>query len=284
MNYIGLINRFWQCYSEHSFKANDVALYFFLLKTCNELGWKNPFKHSNRHITAMLDMSEKTLISSRNRLQQAGLINFKPGGVDRSLSTYELNYCNNSSSNGSSSGGSSFSSSGGSSGENAPDNIKQKETKQEQTKLKELEAANAATAEELREVKVLLSNLKDQRKEKKTPPSSAKVPLSEPVHMPWQTETFAHWWNVWKDYKKNQHRFTYKGGTSEQGALKLLNTLANGNESIAIKIIEQSISNGWSGFFELKTNGAAKGAANSSRAQKDASLAAAYELYNGTTG
>lgn len=70
---------------------------------------------------------------------------------------------------------------------------------------------------------------------------------------PFDTHTFLKTWELWKQYKKEQHKFTYKN-ISEQAALKSISALANGSEQTAIQIIHQSINNGWKGFFELKNN------------------------------
>ena len=60
-------------------------------------------------------------------------------------------------------------------------------------------------------------------------------------------------WDEWKQYKKVQWKFTYKLHSAEQSAFNKLKNLSNGNEQTACEIIEQSISNGWKGFFELKS-------------------------------
>jgi hypothetical protein len=67
------------------------------------------------------------------------------------------------------------------------------------------------------------------------------------------SENFIEDWNQWKEYKKVQYKFTYKLKSAEQSAFNKLKTLSNGNEQAACKIIEQSIANGWKGFFELKS-------------------------------
>ncbi|MEJ8803156.1 hypothetical protein [Pontibacter sp. H249] len=90
MNYIELINNFWQANKEHCFTGNETALYFYLVHTCNTLGWKNPFKHSNGYITGTLGISEKTLIASRNSLKQAGLLDFDSHKGRRILTSYNL--------------------------------------------------------------------------------------------------------------------------------------------------------------------------------------------------
>jgi uncharacterized protein YdaU (DUF1376 family) len=60
-------------------------------------------------------------------------------------------------------------------------------------------------------------------------------------------------WNNWKEYKKNEHKFNYKSKSTEQRAINELVKLSKQNERNALEIINQSIANGWKGFFELKT-------------------------------
>ena len=66
-------------------------------------------------------------------------------------------------------------------------------------------------------------------------------------------------WSFWKDYKNQQHKFTYKSILTEQAALKKLAELSQNNEETAISMIERSISNGWKGIFELNNNNNGKG-------------------------
>jgi uncharacterized protein YdaU (DUF1376 family) len=68
---------------------------------------------------------------------------------------------------------------------------------------------------------------------------------------PWNDEKFMEAWQLWKQYKKEQHNFSYKP-IGEQGALKDLSELSKNNMEIGIAIIYQSIKKGWKGFFELK--------------------------------
>jgi hypothetical protein len=80
-----------------------------------------------------------------------------------------------------------------------------------------------------------------------------EIKVNSIVELPFNSEIFIKKWNEWKDYKKNCHRFTYKTGSSEKLSLNQLGKLSNNIESNAIEIINQSIANGWKGFFELKT-------------------------------
>lgn len=62
-------------------------------------------------------------------------------------------------------------------------------------------------------------------------------------------------WLKWKEFKKVEFNFNYKSEISEQAAKTELINLSENNEKIAIQIIQQSIANGWKGFFKLKNNG-----------------------------
>ena len=74
------------------------------------------------------------------------------------------------------------------------------------------------------------------------------------IILPFKDLDFLNKWNDWKKYKSKEFKFKYKSEQSEQAALSKLNNLANNKKSIAIKIINESMSNGWSGLFALKNN------------------------------
>jgi len=77
------------------------------------------------------------------------------------------------------------------------------------------------------------------------------------VILPYTSDNFIKYWDLWKDFKKKQFKFTFATPQSEQAALKDLVNISKGLETNAIKIIEQSLAKGWKGLFELKneTNG-----------------------------
>jgi len=72
------------------------------------------------------------------------------------------------------------------------------------------------------------------------------------------SEDFLKDWNTWIDYKKTNHKFTYKTIESEQIAFNHLYKLSNENQITAREIINVSIANGYKGLFELKQNQNAK--------------------------
>jgi len=79
-----------------------------------------------------------------------------------------------------------------------------------------------------------------------------KSKLNKMIDLPFNTPEFAEAWQDWEEYKLDEFKFKYKSNHSLKAALKKLNRLAEGNEQKAIEIIEESMANGWKGFFKLK--------------------------------
>lgn len=84
-----------------------------------------------------------------------------------------------------------------------------------------------------------------------------EVEVEGGVILPFDSKSFKDYWQVWKDYKKNEHKFSYKTVVTEQAALMKLNKLSAGQENNAVEIINESIANGWKGFFKTETNNSA---------------------------
>lgn len=70
------------------------------------------------------------------------------------------------------------------------------------------------------------------------------------------SDSFLDFWMHWKTYKYQEFRFQYKGCLSEQAALMKLNDLSKGDETEAVEILKESMSQGWQGMFirKNKTN------------------------------
>lgn len=58
-------------------------------------------------------------------------------------------------------------------------------------------------------------------------------------------------WNKWISFKKNQFKFKYKDVDSEYIAISGLYKLCSGDEYKSEEIVNQSISNGWKGLFDI---------------------------------
>ena len=68
---------------------------------------------------------------------------------------------------------------------------------------------------------------------------------------PFNSKEFNEIWDIWIDERKQQKRKKYtKRG--EQATLHNLQKISNNDEKTAIKIIQQSITQGWQGLFALK--------------------------------
>lgn len=72
------------------------------------------------------------------------------------------------------------------------------------------------------------------------------------MELPFNSEEFIETWNDWIEYKYLEFKFKYKSPQSMKSSLKKLVRLSGGVESVAIQIIEESMANGWKGFFKLQ--------------------------------
>lgn len=92
MNYIELINLFWQIRRRVRLSSSEADLYYFLMQESNARQWENPFECTNGIICATIGFSEKTMIDARNRLKEKGLINFEAGQRRLRSPVYTLLY------------------------------------------------------------------------------------------------------------------------------------------------------------------------------------------------
>ena len=74
MTYIDMINRFWNMDIEYHFTASETRLYFKLMEIANRVGWKVSVSVPNIRLVSDVGISEKHLISIRQRLHDVKLI------------------------------------------------------------------------------------------------------------------------------------------------------------------------------------------------------------------
>jgi hypothetical protein len=79
MNGYTLANQFRKLRPSFLFSCIEADLFYELVALCNERNWPTEFQYSNPLLCATLGVSEKSLISARNRLKQAGLLEFTSG-------------------------------------------------------------------------------------------------------------------------------------------------------------------------------------------------------------
>ena len=89
-------------------------------------------------------------------------------------------------------------------------------------------------------------------KESKEYKESKEVKKEQEVFLPFDTDVFKSQWQLWKQYRKQQHRFTYKSPASEQAALTELGKMSSNQERAAISILHHTMAHGWRGFVAPK--------------------------------
>lgn len=92
MNYIQLINQYWEIERERGdFTAQVQSLYFALLYFANRNGWK-PFKIYREDVMERAKIAKKSYYSGRDILKKAGLISFEEGSANTQKCSYQI--CN----------------------------------------------------------------------------------------------------------------------------------------------------------------------------------------------
>lgn len=90
MNGYELTNRLRKIRRKYPLTATEQAVYHELVAICNEVEWEDIFSVSNDELCVSLNITEKTLISSRNTLIQQGLIYYKSGKSRRTFGQYSF--------------------------------------------------------------------------------------------------------------------------------------------------------------------------------------------------
>lgn len=90
---------------------------------------------------------------------------------------------------------------------------------------------------------------------KKATKKSIKKPNDVKEKLLYPFDDFAPVWDEWVQYKKEEHRFTFKTTKTEQTALHYLQKISNNDRHTAIQIIGRSIANGYKGLFANRDNG-----------------------------
>lgn len=91
MNYIELINAFWEQDESWQFSSIETRLYFYLLKTANRQNWRKNWERADEKVATDVGISPKTMKNARKKLEEAEMIQVSPGGKGRGTKTcYEI--------------------------------------------------------------------------------------------------------------------------------------------------------------------------------------------------
>ncbi|MDE7327799.1 MAG: helix-turn-helix domain-containing protein, partial [Lachnospiraceae bacterium] len=81
MNYLTMINLFWDLATTNPLSTGQVSLYFALLHVCNRSNWTEWFQAPNQVLSVLTGLSRSGILKARNELKQKGLIDFKERGT-----------------------------------------------------------------------------------------------------------------------------------------------------------------------------------------------------------
>ena len=217
MNYIKQVNAFYKFLPNNPLSSNAQCLYSYLLNKNSELGWIKEFSVSNMIVCGFTSLSRQALDRARNELKQKGYIDYKKGHSNQA-GTYVI-VCFDTHND----------------TQDNTHNDTQSDTQGGHT---------LCTLNKLKETKL---NNKESKKET-TPPK--KNSFDEIIDSYTQNEVLR--------FELKEHLKTRKAKKATltdraiELACKSLDKLTD-DENVKIEIVRQSIANGWTGFFELKT-------------------------------
>lgn len=97
-------------------------------------------------------------------------------------------------------------------------------------------------------------NVNDILLKKETKKDSVIKPKKKNIVFPFNSEDFLNNWNEWKQYKKSEHSFSYKSESTELKTIESLFKDSNGNEKLAIEMINNAIAKNWKGIYKINDN------------------------------
>jgi hypothetical protein len=90
MNLFDLLANFWRLDEQKNFTGNETRLYFFLIHLANRSFWQEWIEFADKRMVANANISLQVLKSARDRLQDAELLDFVPGGGFRVKTKYRI--------------------------------------------------------------------------------------------------------------------------------------------------------------------------------------------------
>ena len=90
MNLYLLLDNFWRVDEQKNFSGNETRLYFFLVDLANRSFWKEWIEYPNDRLIANANISLQVLKSGRERLKEAGLLDYVSGGGHRVKTKYQI--------------------------------------------------------------------------------------------------------------------------------------------------------------------------------------------------
>ena len=92
MNYISIINAFWDAATTNPLSTGQVSLYMALLHVCNRSNWTEWFQAPNQVLSVLTGLSRSGILKARNVLKQRGLLEFRERGTKATLYRITIAY------------------------------------------------------------------------------------------------------------------------------------------------------------------------------------------------
>lgn len=206
MNYIALINSFWDSAILSPLSTGQVSLYMALLHINNRSNWIEWFTAPNQVLSVLTGLSRSGILKARNELKQRGLIDFRERGTKATV--YKLTTMSNSTQDSTQNGGQDGALNSNLNGEQNSSTLNKHKHKQKQKNIANAIQERYATDDCLNDA--IITFIKYRK--------SIKAPMT---------------------------------ARARDLMLKSLEELAPGDDATKVKILNQSIMNGWKGVFTL---------------------------------
>lgn len=268
MNYMAEIKMFYDWLETHSLTPAAITLWHGLMFIANRSGWKNPLPISLSTIESRTMIPRASIYRERERLRQAGLIDFATKGgkasclyTIHSLSQHLASHTEKQSvvnedlvSHGENlnevNGADSQHLESQSEKQNATiiyrlNYTESNKEKSEKESLEKIEVGGEPPPCLSPEKREKEKSCGKKEKEKKASHLDAEAIL-QTIEPPWREMM-----RTWLEYKRLRKE-SYKSEIGIRKCLTMLRSLSGGNPQTATAIIDQSIANNWAGLFELK--------------------------------
>ncbi len=254
MNYMAEIKMFYDWLETHSLTPASITLWHGLMFIANRSGWKNPLPISLSVIESRTMIPRASIYRERERLREAGLIDFSTkGGKASCLYTiYSLSQQLESHGETQSAVNEDRIQHLESQSEkqnatiiyklNYTESNKEKSEKEDSEKMEVgADAPPSLSPEEKKERKSCA-----KKKEKREAPQLDTNAILQTIEPPWRE--LMHTWLEYKRLRKE----SYRSEIGIRKCLTMLRNLSGNNLETAAAIIDQSMANNWAGLFELK--------------------------------
>jgi hypothetical protein len=268
MNYMAEIKMFYDWLETHSLTPASITLWHGLMFIANRSGWKNPLPISLSVIESRTMIPRASIYRERERLREAGLIDFSTKGGKASCLYTIYSLSQQLESHGETQSAVkedlvSHSETQSVVNEDRIQHLESQSEKQNATiiyKLNYTESNKEKSGKEDFETMEVAGkpapslSSSPKRKEKNSGKKEKKAPsphldtdaILQTIESPWQE--LMHTWLEYKRLRKE----SYRSEIGIRKCLTMLRNLSGNNPETAVVIIDQSIANNWAGLFELK--------------------------------